>query len=80
MCLTTEEIARENLGQGSHRMPVSNEDKAKKNYLQKHELRKWEGGKMYRVSIKSLPDYKHLLQENYVEYKHIYCTIFTNVL
>jgi len=22
----------------------------------------------YRVSIKSLPDYKHLLQENYVEY------------
>jgi hypothetical protein len=28
--------------------------------------------KMYRVSIKSLPDYKHLLQENYVEYKHIF--------
>jgi len=25
----------------------------------------------YRVSIKSFPDYKHLLQENYVEYKHI---------
>jgi len=25
---------------------------------------------MYRVSIKSFPDYKHLLQENYVEYKH----------
>ena len=24
---------------------------------------------MYRVSIKSFPDYKHLLQENYVEYK-----------
>jgi hypothetical protein len=23
----------------------------------------------YRVSIKSFPDYKHLLQENYVEYK-----------
>jgi len=23
------------------------------------------------VSIKSFPDYKHLLQENYVEYKHI---------
>jgi len=25
----------------------------------------------YRVSIKSFPDYKHLLQETYVEYKHI---------
>jgi len=25
---------------------------------------------MYRVSIKSFPDYKYLLQENYVEYKH----------
>jgi len=25
----------------------------------------------YRVSIKSFPDYKHLLQENYVEYKHM---------
>jgi hypothetical protein len=25
----------------------------------------------YRVSIKSFPDYKYLLQENYVEYKHI---------
>jgi len=25
--------------------------------------------KKYRVSIKSFPDYKHLLQENYVEYK-----------
>jgi len=23
----------------------------------------------YSVSIKSFPDYKHLLQENYVEYK-----------
>jgi len=23
----------------------------------------------YRVSIKSFPDYKHILQENYVEYK-----------
>jgi hypothetical protein len=23
---------------------------------------------LYRVSIKSFPDYKHLLQENYVEY------------
>ena len=29
------------------------------------------GGK-HRVSIKSFPDYKHLLKENYVEYKHIY--------
>jgi len=26
---------------------------------------------IYRVSIKSFPDYKHLLKENYVEYKHI---------
>jgi hypothetical protein len=28
-----------------------------------------ERGVMYRVSIKSFPHYKHLLQENYVEYK-----------
>jgi len=36
---------------------------------------------MYRVSIKSFPDYKHLLQENYVKYKHIFFfTIFTIVL
>jgi len=28
----------------------------------------------YRVSIKSFHDYKHLLQENYVEYKHIFFT------
>jgi len=27
---------------------------------------------IYRVSIKSFHDYKHLLQENYVEYKHIF--------
>jgi len=27
---------------------------------------------IYRVSIKSFPDYKHLLQENYVEYKHMF--------
>jgi len=27
---------------------------------------------IYRVSIKSFPDYKHLLQENYVEYKYIF--------
>ena len=26
---------------------------------------------IYRVSKKSFPDYKHLLQENYVEYKHV---------
>jgi len=25
----------------------------------------------YRVSIKSFPDHKHLLQETYVEYKHM---------
>jgi hypothetical protein len=30
----------------------------------------------YRVSIKSFPDYKHLLQENYVEYKQFF---FQNV-
>jgi len=29
----------------------------------------------YRVSIKSFPDYKHLLQENYVEYKHIFLSV-----
>jgi hypothetical protein len=27
---------------------------------------------IYRVSIKSFPDYKYLLQENYVEYKYIF--------
>jgi hypothetical protein len=27
---------------------------------------------IYRVSIKSFADYKHLLQENYVEYKHTF--------
>jgi len=32
----------------------------------------------YRVSIKSFPEYKHLLQENYVEYKHIFCNITIN--
>ena len=30
---------------------------------------------MYRVSLKSFPDYKHLLQENYVEYKRIFFNI-----
>jgi hypothetical protein len=29
----------------------------------------------YRVSIKSFADYKHLLQENYVEYKHVFLPI-----
>ena len=29
-------------------------------------------GLLYRVSIKSFPDYKHLLQENHLEYKHIF--------
>ena len=33
--------------------------------------------KKYRVGINSFPDYKHLLQENYVEYK--YCTSFRRV-
>ena len=27
---------------------------------------------IYRVSIMSFPDYTHLLQENYVEYKHFF--------
>jgi len=27
----------------------------------------------YRVSIESFPDYEHLLQENYVEYKRSTC-------
>ena len=30
------------------------------------------GATKYRVSMKSFPDYKHLLQENYVEYKHFF--------
>ena len=37
----------------------------------------------YRVSIKSFPDYKHLLQENYVEYKHIFlplCKLVSKIL
>jgi len=29
---------------------------------------------LYRVSIKFFLDYKHLLQENYVEYKHVTVT------
>jgi hypothetical protein len=36
----------------------------------------WNCSLYYRVSIKTFPDYKHLLQENYVEYKHIeLCTV-----
>jgi hypothetical protein len=35
---------------------------------------------MYRVSIKSFPDYKHLLQENYVEYKHFLPVLITNLM
>jgi len=31
---------------------------------------------LYRVSIKSFPGYKHLLQENCVEYKHIFLPLF----
>jgi len=34
----------------------------------------------YRVSIKSFPDYKHLLQENYVEYKHIFLPLLVCVV
>jgi len=30
---------------------------------------------IYRVSIKSFPDYRHLLQDNYVEYKHTFLTL-----
>ena len=34
-----------------------------------------ESKETYRVSIKSFPDYKHLLQENYVDYTIIFFTI-----
>ena len=34
----------------------------------------------YRVSIKSFPDYKHLLQENYVEYKYIFYNYLSQFL
>jgi hypothetical protein len=33
----------------------------------------WHNAEKYRVSIKSFLDYKHLLQENYVEYKKSIC-------
>jgi len=33
---------------------------------------------MYRVSIKSFLDYKHLLQENYVEYKFFFSKCNSN--
>jgi hypothetical protein len=36
--------------------------------------------RIYRVSIKSFPDYKHLLKENYVEYKHIFLPLFKLVV
>jgi len=36
----------------------------------------WNNKLIYRVSIKSFPYYKHLLQENYLEYKYIYIYIF----
>jgi hypothetical protein len=37
----------------------------------------WEMFKMlYRVSIKFFPDYKNLLQENYVEYQHFFLPLF----
>jgi hypothetical protein len=32
----------------------------------------------YRVSTKSFPDYIHLLQENYVDYKPIFCNVTIN--
>jgi len=35
---------------------------------------------IYRVSIKSFPDYKHLLQENYVEYKNIFLPLLKLVV
>ena len=30
---------------------------------------------IYRVNIKSFADYKHLLQENYLEYKHFFLNV-----
>jgi len=35
---------------------------------------------IYRVNINSFPDYKHLLQESYVEYKQEHMLKCTNVL
>jgi len=35
---------------------------------------------IYRVSINSFPDYKHLLQENYVDYKRVHMLKCTNAL
>ena len=35
--------------------------------------------KIYRVSINSFPDYKHLLQENYVGYKYIFLPLLNLV-
>jgi len=36
--------------------------------------------RIYRVSIRSFPDYKHLLQENYVEYEHIFLPLLKLVV
>ena len=36
--------------------------------------------RIYRVSIKSFPDYKHLLQENHVKYKHIFLPLLKSVV
>jgi hypothetical protein len=33
--------------------------------------RLWDNVQKYRASIKYFLDYRHLLQENYVEYKHM---------
>jgi len=30
---------------------------------------------IYSVSIKSFPDYKYLLKENYLEYKHFFLNV-----
>jgi hypothetical protein len=38
----------------------------------------WDQISKYRVSINSFPDYRHLLQENYVEYRHIFCNLTIN--
>jgi len=42
-------------------------------YVHFKPVRLWVLWTIYRVRVKSFPDYKHLLQENYVEYKHIFC-------
>ena len=42
--------------------------------FQQHRCENLKFSKMYRMSINSFPDYKHLLQENYMEYKYIFFT------